>query len=75
MDLVACCECGHRFYVLGVGFSDPRGCPHCGGDLNLALHDMASIPLDARWLDSDRPFVAEAPTVAAKRAAHPIGAG
>ena len=73
MDLLACCECGHRFYVLGVGFSDPRGCPHCGGDLNLALHDMASIPLDARWLDSDRPFVV--PTVAAKaRAAHPIGA-
>jgi hypothetical protein len=68
MDLLACRECGHRFYVLGLGFSDPRGCPYCGGGLNLALHDMASIPLDARWIDSDRPFVDESPAVAAKRA-------
>jgi predicted nucleic acid-binding Zn-ribbon protein len=73
MDLFACSKCGDQFYVPGVGSSDRRGCPHCGGGLNLALHDVASIPLDARWLDPDRPA---APTVAAKTiAAHPIGAG
>jgi hypothetical protein len=61
--------------VLGVGFTDPRDCPNCGGGLSLAVRDMASIPLDARWLDSDRPFPAEAPTSRGKtHAAHPVGA-
>jgi len=72
MDLLACSECGDRFYVPGVRLSDSRGCPHCGGGLNLALHHMASIPLDARWLDSDRSSGAD--SRGKTRAAHPIGA-
>ncbi len=51
MDLLACSECEHRFYVPAVGPLDSRCCPHCGGGLTLALHGMTSIPLDARWLD------------------------
>jgi predicted nucleic acid-binding Zn-ribbon protein len=52
MDLLACAECGSRFYAPGVGPSTRRGCPQCGGDLVLALNGMRSIPLDARWLDA-----------------------
>jgi hypothetical protein len=51
MDLLACSQCGHRFYAPGAGSVDSRGCPQCGGGLTLALHDMTSIPLDARWID------------------------
>lgn len=51
MDLLACSECEHRFYVPGVEPSDGRRCPQCGGGLALAVHRIASIPLDARWLD------------------------
>jgi hypothetical protein len=72
MDLLACSECGDRFYVPGVRLSDSRGCPHCGGGLNLALHQMASIPLDARWLYSDRSSGAN--SRGKTRAAHPMGA-
>jgi hypothetical protein len=51
MDLFACSECGHRFYRPGVGpLSDSHRCPKCGGGLGLARYDIASIPLDARWL-------------------------
>jgi hypothetical protein len=51
MDLLACSQCGSRFYVPGVGPSESRCCSQCGGDLVLALHGMRSIPLDARRLD------------------------
>jgi ribosomal protein S27AE len=51
MDLLACSECDHRFYVQGVGPPESRFCPHCGGGLALAVHCMTSIPIDARWLD------------------------
>jgi hypothetical protein len=51
MDLLACAECGHRFYVPGIGPSDRHHCPHCGGGLGLAAHGVTAIPLDARWLD------------------------
>jgi hypothetical protein len=51
MDLLACAQCACRFYLPGVWNSGRRCCPQCGGDLHLAVHDMASIPLDARWLD------------------------
>lgn len=51
MDLLACAECEHRFYVSGVAASDGMRCPQCGGSLALAAHGLASIPLDARWLD------------------------
>lgn len=52
MDLLACSQCGRRFYVPGVGPSESRCCTHCGGGLGLALHGMTSIPLDARGLDA-----------------------
>jgi hypothetical protein len=65
MELLACIHCADRFYVPGVGFSDTSCCPHCGGSLSLALHDIASIPLDARSLNSDPSSAAEAPRVAA----------
>jgi hypothetical protein len=51
MDLLACGECEHRFYVPGVAAADGRQCPECGGHLDLAEHGMQSIPLDAHWLD------------------------
>jgi hypothetical protein len=51
MDLLTCVECEHRFYVPGVAASDSRRCTDCGGALDLALHGIASIPLDAHWLD------------------------
>ena len=62
MDLLACSECDHRFYAPGLGSADIHCCPQCGGGLALAMHDMTSIPLDARWLDTravpvDRPEV------------------
>lgn len=50
MDLLACAECGRRFYAPGLGSSESRCCSQCGGGLSLALHDIASIPLDARCL-------------------------
>src|SRR3954453_12121754 len=50
MDLLACSECECRFYVPGLTASDDRHCPQCGADLALAVHGLASIPLDARWL-------------------------
>ena len=75
MDLLACTQCGDRFYAPGAWFSDIRDCPHCGGGLRFSLRNMASIPLDARWIDPDRSPEGEGPTVAAKnRAVHPIGA-
>jgi hypothetical protein len=52
MDLLACSQCGHRFYVPGPDASNVRRCSQCGTDLELAEHRIASIPLDARWLDS-----------------------
>ena len=51
MDLLACSECGRRFYIPHLGPSEGRCCPQCGGGLRLALYRMASIPLDARWLE------------------------
>ena len=49
MDLLACSQCDHRFYAPG---SDRiHSCPQCGAGLALAMHDMTSIPLDARWID------------------------
>jgi hypothetical protein len=51
MDLLACAECGQRFYVPGSGPTDRRHCPHCGGDLGLTGHGLIAIPIDARWLD------------------------
>jgi hypothetical protein len=57
MDLLACVECGHRFYVPGEGASDNHCCPSCGGSLDISLHGMKSIPLDARWLDPRAPAV------------------
>jgi hypothetical protein len=49
MDLLVCSRCGRRFYLLsGAG---PAWCSHCGGNLEVALDHIASIPLDARWLD------------------------
>jgi hypothetical protein len=62
MDLLACSECDHRFYAPGLGSADIHCCPQCGGGLALAMHDMRSIPLDARWIDPragpvDRPEV------------------
>jgi hypothetical protein len=51
MDLLVCSECDHSFYAPGLGSADIRCCPHCGGGLALAMHDLTSIPLDARWLD------------------------
>jgi hypothetical protein len=62
MDLLACSECDHRFYAPGLGSANIRCCPQCGGGLALAMHDMTSIPLDARWIDPraghvDRPEV------------------
>jgi hypothetical protein len=60
MDLLACSECVCRFYVPGVAASDRHCCPQCGADLVLAVHGMASIPLDARWLE---PEVVPAPEI------------
>lgn len=51
MDLLACTECEHRFYVPAAGSSNGHCCPQCGGGLTLAMQGMTSIPLDARWLD------------------------
>jgi hypothetical protein len=51
VNLVACSECDHRFYGVGVGLPERHRCPRCGGGLDLSLHDITSIPLDARWLD------------------------
>jgi hypothetical protein len=53
MDLLACPACGRRFYVPAAGISSRHSCPHCMHGLDLALRDMASIPLDARWLGSE----------------------
>jgi hypothetical protein len=53
MDLLACSECGCRFYVPGAGDLENRWCPDCGGGLGLAVHGMTTIPLDARRLDPD----------------------
>src|SRR5436190_9327983 len=50
MDLLACSRCERRFY-LTAGSADGNWCSHCGGSLEVALHHIASIPLDARWLD------------------------
>ena len=66
MDLLACTNCGDQFYLPGTGGPAGCGCPNCGGDLCLALRDMASIPLEARSLDSDRDSVTEALRIAAK---------
>lgn len=74
MDLLACTKCGDQFYLPDAGHSAARGCPNCGGDLCLALRDVASIPLDARWFDAYHAAEAEAPSTARARAAHPIGA-
>jgi hypothetical protein len=62
MDLLACSECDHRFYASGLASAGLHCCPQCGGSLDLAIHDMRSIPLDAHWLDPragpiDRPQV------------------
>jgi hypothetical protein len=51
MDLLACSQCEHRFYVPGVAASDGRLCPECGGGLALTEHGLGSIPLDAHWLE------------------------
>jgi len=51
MDLLACAQCEHRFYAPGAGGSYGRRCPHCGGGLALDVQGVASIPLDAHWLD------------------------
>jgi hypothetical protein len=51
MDLLACSKCEHRFYVNGMNSPEGLWCSHCGGDLELALHHISSIPLDARWLN------------------------
>jgi hypothetical protein len=64
MDLLACSQCGHRFYLPGVGPSEGRCCRQCGGGLGLALHRITSLPLDARWLDP-RVAPGSAPTVTA----------
>jgi hypothetical protein len=64
MDLLACSECGRRFYTLGLGSSESRCCSHCGGGLSLTLHGITSIPLDARWLNARAAPVA-APAVIA----------
>ena len=70
MDLLACSECERRFYVPGAAASDGRQCPRCGGGLVLAVHRMASIPLDARWLDPrvDPPFEVTVVELRRKRA-------
>jgi hypothetical protein len=62
MDLLACLQCTHRFYVPGAGDLDGRWCPQCGGGLGLSLRGTTSIPLDARWLDP-RAAAADPPTV------------
>jgi hypothetical protein len=54
MDLLACPECGRRFYLPWAKPDVRRSCPRCGGDLALARHGLSSIPLDARWLDARR---------------------
>jgi hypothetical protein len=59
MDLLACPECGHRFYLPRAG-GVSHWCPSCGHGLDLALRDLASIPLDARWLGSNG-LAADAP--------------
>ena len=51
MDLLACSQCEHRFYVPGVAAWDGRLCPECGGRLAFTEHGLGSIPLDAHWLD------------------------
>jgi hypothetical protein len=71
MDLLACSQCGRRFYVPGVGPSDSNCCPQCGGGLGLALHRINSIPLDARWLDAGV-APSSAPTVTAMAEGHGI---
>jgi hypothetical protein len=43
-----------------VAASDGHQCPQCGADLALAVHGLASIPLDARWLD---PRIGPAPEI------------
>jgi hypothetical protein len=66
MDLLACSECGGRFYVPGIGASESRRCSHCGGGLSLARQGITSIPPDARWLDARvAPVGAPAGTVTA----------
>jgi hypothetical protein len=52
MDLLACTNCGSRFYVPTYRPSDRRPCTQCGADIGLLLHGIKSIPLDARWLGS-----------------------
>ena len=51
MDLLTCVECESRFYVAGLAASKGRSCPRCGGRFALAESHMASMPIDAHWLD------------------------
>jgi hypothetical protein len=51
MDLITCVECERRFYVAGQAASIGRNCPDCGGRFALTVSHMASIPIDAHWLD------------------------
>jgi hypothetical protein len=66
MDLLACSECGHRFYLPRAGGVD-HWCPSCGHGLDLALRDMASIPLDARWLGSNGLAADQTPALGTER--------
>jgi hypothetical protein len=64
MDLLACSECGRRFYAPGLGPSESR-CSQCGGGLSLTLRGITAIPLDARWLDARAASVSPAVTARA----------
>lgn len=73
MNLLACSDCGRRFYTWGNGPAEERCCPRCGGSLALSLYRVRSIPLDARWLDAPmesgrrmRLPVAEGPAIPSK---------
>jgi hypothetical protein len=50
MDLLACTVCSERFYGVVSPSHESCWCPHCGTDVEVAEHDITSIPLDARWL-------------------------
>jgi hypothetical protein len=67
MDLLACSQCEHRFYVNGANSPEGLWCQHCGGALRLALHHISSIPLDARWLDPHSAIEAPESTIVGLR--------
>lgn len=74
MDLLSCDQCGHRFYTPGQATLELYLCTHCGGHLEVSRHGIASIPLDAKWLDTRIALAGPEPvTVVSLRQKHKHG--